>query len=64
MKWSKIAILRNILWYKVLPISDFGGSWAGVSRDFYQAPLGNGVTVTITTSKATELELEVPGRNR
>ena len=29
MKWSKIAILRNILWYKVLPISDFGGSWAG-----------------------------------
>ena len=28
-KWSKTAILRNVLRYRVLRMSCFGGSWAG-----------------------------------
>ena len=32
MRWSKMTILRNMLWYRALRMSSFGGSWAGFGR--------------------------------
>ena len=42
MRWSKMTILRNMLWYRALRMSSFGGSWAGTTKYTKYTKAGGG----------------------